>query len=98
MAGDSNTVFPKFSVLVVLSILLVNLPTVAASGNGVLISNSTINLTDFQATNDSYFVIEFDLDSYGQSSSGYYEGSIYYEMQKLDGLVLSNQSINFNLS
>ncbi len=98
MAGDSNTVFPKFSVLVVLAILLVNLPTVAASGNGVLISNSTINLTDFQATNDSYFVIEFDLDSYGQSSSGYYEGSIYYEMQKLDGLVLSNQSINFNLS
>ena len=98
MAGDSDTVFPKFSVLVVLAILLVNLPTVAAGGNGVLISNSTVNLTDFQATNDSYFVIEFDLDSFGQSSSGYYEGSIYFEMQSLDGLLLSNQSINFNLS
>ena len=98
MAGDSNTVFPKFSVIFVITLLLLNLPTVAASGNGVLINDSTINLTDFQATNDSYFVLEFDLDSFGVSSTGYFEGAIHYEMQKMDGSVLSNQSVNFNIS
>jgi len=61
MAGDSNTVFPKISVIFVLTLLLLNLPTAAASGNGVLINNSTINLTDFQSTNDSYFTLEFDV-------------------------------------
>ena len=98
MAGDSNTVFPKISVIFVLTLLLLNLPTVAASGNGVLINNSTVNLADFQSTNDSYFVLEFDVDAFGQSSTGYYEGEIHYEMQKIDGSVLSNQSINFNIS
>ena len=88
MAGDSNTVFPKFSVIFVLSLLLLNLPTAAASGNGALINDSTINLTDFQTTNDSYFVLEFDLDAFGHSSTGYYEGTIYYEMEKMDGSVL----------
>ena len=86
MAGDSNTGFPKFAVTFVLSLLLLNLPTVAATGNGVLINDSTINLTDFQATNDSYFVLEFDLDAFGVSSTGYFEGSIHYEMEKMDGL------------
>lgn len=98
MAGDSNTVFPKFSVIFVLSLLLLNLPTAAASGNGALINDSTINLTDFQATNDSYFVLEFDLDAFGHSSTGYYEGTIYYAMEKMGGSVLSNQSVNFNIS
>lgn len=98
MAGDSNTVFPKVSVIFVLTLLLLNLPTAAASGNGVLINNSTINLTDFQSTNDSYFSLEFDIDAFGQSSTGYYEGTIHYEMQKIDGSVLSNQSVNFNIS
>ena len=59
--SDGNRV-PSFAIFVSI-MFLVTVPFVTASGTGVTIESDSINLADFQSTNDSFFELEFNLSS-----------------------------------
>ena len=55
MAGDCNRNYVTFFAIFVTFLFLFNTPLVSASGSGVTIESESINLVDFQTTDEAYF-------------------------------------------
>ena len=89
--SDGNRV-PTFAIFVTI-MFLVTVPFVTASGTGVTIESDSVNLTNFQTTNDSFFELEFNLSSIDDSGGSTYVGQVNFETTAIDGTVILNSSI-----
>ena len=94
--SDGNRV-PTFAIFVTI-MFLVTVPFVTASGTGVTIESDSVNLTNFQTTNDSFFELEFNLSSIDDSGGSTYVGQVNFETTAIDGTVILNSSIPFSLA
>ena len=97
MAGESNSIRVAILTIILTSFLLLPTPIVSANQDGVTIDGSTINLDDFQTTDDSYFNLQFNLSATNDGMGQNYVGQIYTEASAIDGTILSNASITYDL-
>ena len=97
MAGDCNRNYVTFFAIFVTFLFLFNAPLVSASGSGVTIESESINLVDFQTTDEAYFELEFNLSSTDEVTGVNYVGQVYFEAAAIDGSVLINSSISYDL-
>ena len=98
MGEENGRIFPSLFTVFLLILLAIFVPAVTADGNGAAIDLSTINLEDFEAVNDSYYDLGFDIVANGVSQSGSFTGTIYFETKMIDGTVLSNESEIFSIA
>ena len=77
--------------------ILFNAPVASASGGGVTIESESINLVDFETTDESYFELEFNLSSTDEGLGVNYVGQVYFEASAIDGTVIINSSISYDL-
>ena len=98
MGEENGRMFPSLFTVFLLILLAIFVPAVTADGNGAVIDLSTINLEDFEAVNDSYYDLGFDIVANGVSQSGSFTGTIYFETKMIDGTVLSNESEIFSIA
>ena len=85
MAGDCNRNYVTFFAIFVTFLFLFNTPLVSASGSGVTIESESINLVDFQTTDEAYFELEFNLSSTDEGTGVNYVGQVYFEASAIDG-------------
>ena len=97
MAGGCNRNYVTFFAIFVTFLFLFNAPLVSASGSGVTIESESINLVDFQTTDEAYFELEFNLSSTDEVTGVNYVGQVYFEAAAIDGSVLINSSISYDL-
>ena len=97
MAGDCNRNYVTFFAIFVTFLFLFNAPLVSASGSGVTIESESINLVDFQTTDEAYFELEFNISSIDEGTGENYVGQVYFEAAAIDGSVLINSSISYDL-
>ena len=91
----------KFNVQFILLLVMISAPfvqPVSADNNGASVELSSISIDDYQQTNDSYIVLEFDLISTDGSTGGTFSGIIYFEVENEAGLITYNQSANFDIT
>ena len=97
MAGESNSIRVAILTIILTSFLLLPTPTVSANQSGVTIEGNSINLDNFQTTDDSFFDLEFNLSATDDGMGQNYVGQIYTETSLIDGTILSNTSITYDL-
>ena len=97
MAGESNSIRVAILTTILTSLLLLPTPIVSANQSGVTIEGDSINLYDFQTMDESYFNLQFNLSATNDGMGENYVGQIYTETSAIDGTILSNTSITFDL-
>ena len=97
MAGDCNRNYVTIFAIFVTFLFLFSAPVASASGGGVTIESESINLVDFQTTDESYFELEFNLSSTDEGLGVNYVGQVYFEASAIDGSILTNSSISYDL-
>ena len=95
MAGVIGTKFSGFSIIFLLFLMSIYAPMAKASSDGVLIDESTINLVDFNTTENDYIELEFLITATGTSQSGSFSGEVYFETKQINGVIISNNSQSF---
>lgn len=91
----------KFNVQFILLLVMIFVPIVqptSADNNGVSVEMESVNIDDYQQTNESYFVLEFDLIATDGSTGETYSGVMYFELENEAGVITYNQSANFDLA
>ena len=63
MAGESNSIRVAILTIILTSFLLLPTPIAYANQSGVTIEGNSINLDNFQTTDDSFFNLEFNLSA-----------------------------------
>ena len=97
MAGESSSIRVTILTIVITSFLLLPTPVVSANQSGVTIEGDSINLDDFQTTDVSYFDLQFNLSATNDGMGQNFIGQIYIETSAIDGTILSNSSITYDL-
>ena len=97
MAGESNCVRVAVLTIMVAFFFIIPTPQVAATQSGVTIDGNSINLENFETTDNSYYNLEFNLTATNQGSGQNFVGQIHFETSAIDGTLLSNSSINYSL-
>ena len=97
MAGESNSIRVAILTIILTSFLLLPTPIAYANQSGVTIEGNSINLDNFQTTDDSFFNLEFNLSATDDGMGQNYVGQIYAETSLIDGTILSNTSITYDL-
>ena len=90
----------KSNVQFILLLIMVFAPfvqPVSADNDGASVELASISIDDYQQTNDSYLVLEFDLTSTEGSTGETFSGVIYFEAENEAGLITYNQSVNFDI-
>ncbi len=97
MAGESNSIRVAILTIILTSFLLLPTPIVSANQSGVTIEGNSINLDNFQTTDDSFFNLEFNLSATDDGMGQNHVGQLYTETSLIDGTILSNTSITYDL-
>ena len=91
----------KSNVQFILLLLMIFAPfveSVSADSDGASVELASISIDDYQQTNDSYIVLEFDLITTDGSTGETFSGVIYFEVENEAGLITYNQSANFDIT
>ena len=91
--GSDNRVY--FLLIITLLICPYSLPIVSASSEGVSIELASINLQDFDAIEESYYDLEFNIDNIGSAGTSF--ANISIDMQSMSGESLSSHSESLQL-
>ena len=97
MAGESNSFRVAILTTIVAFLFLLPIPFVTATQSGVTIDGNSINLDNFQTTDDSFYNLEFNLTATDEGLGQNFVGQIYIETSAIDGTVISNTSISYSL-
>ena len=97
MAGESNSFRVAILTTVLAFLFVLPTPFVAATQSGVTIDANSINLENFQTTDESFYDLEFNLTATDEGSGQNFVGQIYIETSAIDGTVMSNTSISYSL-
>ena len=95
--GGSSNGNVCFAIIVTFCLVYIS-PLVSASGDGVVIAEDSINISDFQATDDSYIELIFNLTSDDYGNSNNYVGQVHIETLSFEGALLTNFSYSFDLA
>ena len=98
MADESNSFRVAIFSFVVTLLFLFPLPNAAANQSGVTIDSQSINLSDFQTTADDYYDLEFNITATNDGLGQNFVGQIHIETSAIDGTLLSNTTLNYNLN
>ena len=98
MADESNSFRVAIFSFVVTLLFLFPLPHAAANQSGVTIDSQSINLSDFQTTADDYYDLEFNITATNDGLGQNFVGQIHIETSAIDGTLLSNTTLNYNLN
>ena len=77
MAGESNSIRVAILTIILTSFLLLPTPIVSANQSGVTIEGNSINLDNFQTTDDSFFNLEFNLSATDDGMGQNHVGQLY---------------------
>ena len=91
----------KSNVQFILLLLMIFAPfvqSVSADSDGASVELASVSIDDYQQTNDSYIVLEFDLTTTDGSTGETFSGVIYFEVENEAGLITYNQSANFDIT
>ena len=91
----------KSNVQFILLLIMIFAPfvqSVSADSDGASVELASISIDDYQQTNDSYIVLEFDLTTTDGSTGETFSGVIYFEVENEAGLITYNQSANFDIT
>ena len=98
MADESNSFRVATFCFILTLLFLFPLPHAVADQSGVTIESDSINLSDFQTTDDDYYNLEFNLSATNDGLGQNFIGQIHIETSAIDGTVLSNITVNYNLN
>ena len=98
MADESNSFRVATFCFILTLLFLFPLPHAVADQSGVTIESDSINLSDFQTTDDDYYNLEFNLSTTNDGLGQNFIGQIHIETSAIDGTVLSNITVNYNLN
>ena len=98
MADESNSFRVATFCFILTLLFLFPLPHAVADQSGVTIESDSINLSDFQTTDDDYYNLEFNLSTTNDGLGQNFIGQIHIETSAIDGTVLSNITLNYNLN
>ena len=98
MADESNSFRVATFCFILTLLFLFPLPHAVANQSGVTIESDSINLSDFQTTDDDYYNLEFNLTATNDGLGQNFIGQIHIETSAIDGTVLSNITVNYNLN
>ena len=98
MADESNSFRVATFCFILTLLFLFPLPHAVANQSGVTIESDSINLSDFQTTDDDYYNLEFNLSTTNDGLGQNFIGQIHIETSAIDGTVLSNITVNYNLN
>ena len=88
MAGESNSIRVAILTIILTSFLLLPTPFVSANQSGVTIEGNSINLDNFQTTDDSFFNLEFNLSATDDGMGQNYVGQLFTETSLIDGTII----------
>ena len=86
-----------FAILVTFCLLSLT-PSVSANGDGVVIVDDSINITDFQTIEDSYVELRFNLTSVDDGNLDNFVGNVFVETRSIEGIILTNTTYSFDLA
>ena len=86
-----------FAILVTFCLLSLT-PSVSANGDGVVIVDDSINITDFQTIEDSYVELRFNLTSVDDDNLDNFVGNVFVETLSIEGIILTNTTYSFDLA
>ena len=98
MADESNSFRVATFCFILTLLFLFPLPHAVADQSGVTIESDSINLSDFQTTDYDYYNLEFNLSTTNDGLGQNFIGQIHIETSAIDGTVLSNITLNYNLN
>ena len=97
--ADGGSSVGSVSFAIIVTFCLISLSSfVSASGDGVVIADDSINIGDFQTTDNSYIELTFNLTSNDYGNLNNYVGQVYIETLSIEGVLLSNISFAFDLA
>ncbi|DAC57041.1 MAG TPA: hypothetical protein HA354_06085 [Candidatus Poseidoniaceae archaeon] len=97
--ADGGSSIGGVTFAIIVTFCLISLSSfVSASGDGVVIADDSINISDFQTTDDSYVELMFNLTSNDYGNSNNYIGEVYVETLSIEGVLLTNISYSFDLA
>ncbi|MEC7256061.1 MAG: hypothetical protein VXV76_05570 [Candidatus Thermoplasmatota archaeon] len=94
--GPDRNSIAIFAALLTL-MLVCAIPMVSATEPGVSIVEDSINTTDFETFEEDFFELAFNLSSINQGNSDTYSGQVFVETSSIDGTILTNNTIPFEL-
>ena len=94
--GPDRNSIAIFAALLTL-MLVCAIPMVSATGPGVSIVEDSINTTDFETFEEDFLELAFNLSSINQGNSDTYSGQVFVETSSIDGTILTNNTIPFEL-
>ena len=94
--GPDRNFIAIFGALLTL-MLVCAIPMVSATSPGVTIVEDSINTIDFQTFEEDFFELAFNLSSANQGNSDTNSGQVFVETSLIDGTILTNNSIPFEL-
>ncbi|MEC7097418.1 MAG: hypothetical protein VXW70_04370, partial [Candidatus Thermoplasmatota archaeon] len=94
--GSDRNSIAIFAALLTL-MLVCAIPIVSATEPGVSIVEDSINTTDFETFEEDFFELAFNLSSINQGNSDTYSGQVFVETSSIDGTILTNNTIPFEL-
>ncbi len=94
--GPDRNFIAIFGALLTL-MLVCAIPMVSATSPGVTIVEDSINTIDFQTFEEDFFELAFNLSSVNQGNSDTNSGQVFVETSLIDGTILTNNSIPFEL-
>ena len=94
--GPDRNSIAIFAALLTL-MLVCAMPMVSATGPGVSIVEDSINTTDFETFEEDFLELAFNLSSTNQGNSDTYSGQVFIETSLIDGTILTNNTIPFEL-
>ena len=86
-----------FAILVTFCLLSLT-PSVSANGDGVVIVEDSINITDFQTIEDSFVELRFNLTSVDDGNLDNFVGNVFVETLSIEGIILTNTTYSFDLA
>ena len=95
MADECNSFRVATFCFILTLLFLFPLPHAVADQSGVTIESDSINLSDFQTTDDDYYNLEFNLSATNDGLGQNFIGQIHIETSAIDGTVLSNITVNY---
>ena len=82
MAGESNSFRVAILTTIVAFLFLLPIPFVTATQSGATIDGNSINLDNFQTTDDSFYNLEFNLTATDEGLGQNFVGQIYIETRQ----------------
>ena len=97
MADENNSLRVAIFTTIVAVLFIFPIPSASASQSGATIDGNSINLENFQSIDESFYNLGFNLTATDGELGENFVGLIHIETSAIDGSVLYNTSLNYNL-